>query len=218
MRKQSLFRVDLPYAERRRNRADWGFAILGPLGKPAMPELIALLQHHDSGVRRTAARCLGHIGPEAEVAVPAILPLLSERNTGLPILAAMDALGEIHRMPEVVVPAMLAFLQGSRAEWNYASPAMSVLRAYGAQATSAVPAIEAYLVHADADKRNNALNALNQIDPEAAARHIARRLKMESHEPSPNDVRIVDAPNARSLGLLHPTGQAARPHYESGSQ
>ncbi|MDB6040068.1 MAG: repeat-containing protein [Verrucomicrobiales bacterium] len=169
MRKQSFIKLDLR-GEHLRNRADWGFSILGSIGKPAIPELISLLRNDDRGVRCTAARCLGHIGPDAEVAIPALLPLLDERNYGLPILATMDALRDIHGKPDLVIPAMVEFLTGNRKEWNYSSPAMTVLRAYGAQAASAVPAIEIYLNHPDADKRYNADSALNVIDPAAAAR------------------------------------------------
>lgn len=168
-RKQSLVKIGLR-GERLRNRADWGFAILGPVGKPAVPELTSLLRNDDPEVRQSAARCLGHIGPEAEAAIPDLMPLLAERNYGLCILSAMDALRDIHGRPEVVVPAMLEFLNGSRKEWNYASPAMNVLRSYGTRATSAAPAIVAYLTHPDADKRNIAESALNAIDPDALAR------------------------------------------------
>lgn len=171
MRKQSFIKLDLQ-GEHLRNRADGGFSILGSIGKPAIPELIALLRNDDPGVRCTAARCLGHIGPDAEVAIPTLLRLLDERNNGLPILAAMDALRDIHGKPDVVIPAMAEFLNGNRKEWNYSSPAMTVLRAYGAQAASAVPAIEIYLNHPDADKRYNADSALNAIDPAAATRLI----------------------------------------------
>lgn len=175
MRKQPLFKFG-PRGERLRNRADWGFAILGPMGKPAIPDLIALLKNGDPDVRCSAARCLGHIGPDAEAAIPDVLPLLAERNYGPSILSAMDALRNIHGRPEVVVPAMVEFLHGSRKEWNYASPAMNVLRGYGVRATSAVPAIEVYLTHPDADKRNNAESALNAIDPDAMARIGAKGL------------------------------------------
>ena len=164
IKKIPLLKLDPKTAELRRNRADWGFSVLGPLGHAGIPELTTLLQHPDPGVRGTAARCLGHIGPGAEAAIPAILPLLAERNQGLVILNAMDALQNIHQQPELVVPVMLEFLEGSRTEWNYSVPAMNVLSQYKRQATSAIPALKRYLNHAETDKRNAAYNALNYID------------------------------------------------------
>lgn len=153
-----------PRSETTRNRADWGFSILGPLGEPAIPSLVTALTDQDPGVRATAARCLGHIGPKAESAIPAILPLLEERNLGKPILSAMDALREIHRRPDLVVPQMLAFLNGERASWNYSVPAIDVLRAYGADPAPALPAIKDFLNHPESDKRSAADSAITFIE------------------------------------------------------
>jgi len=164
--------VTLPNHYNLHNRADWGFSMLGEMGRPAIPDLMELLQDPDSQVRGTAARCLGHIGPDAAVAIPSLLPFLAERDNGFVITHALIALRGIHAQPERVVPALLEFLNGSRADWNYAERALDVLHAYGAQATSAVPAIEAYLSHAERSKRRAALHALDNIDPAAAARAL----------------------------------------------
>src|SRR5262249_11698899 len=43
---------------------------LGKIGKPAVPALIKALDSPDDEVRRGAAMTLGHIGPQAEDAVP----------------------------------------------------------------------------------------------------------------------------------------------------
>lgn len=161
--------LKLSSAATRRNRADWGFVLLGGAGQTAVPELTALLSSPDPQVRSTAARCLGHIGAPAESAIPAMLLLLSERNQGIPILSAMDGLAEIRLRPDLVVPAMIEFIHGDRTSWNYSSPALQVLRAYGSNAISAVPAIQAYLVdNPDGGQRDLAFNALERIDPEAA--------------------------------------------------
>ncbi|HRI15483.1 MAG TPA: HEAT repeat domain-containing protein [Verrucomicrobiota bacterium] len=161
---RNLIQASQPKSELARNRADWGFAILGQVGEPAVPELVAALKDEDPGVRATAARCLGHIGERAESAIPALLPLLEERNQGIPILSAMDALRSIRGRPDLVIPAMVEYLSGDRMSWNYSVPAMSVLRAYGADAAPAIPAIKAYLRHPDSDKRNGADSALTFIE------------------------------------------------------
>lgn len=161
--------LKLSSAATRRNRADWGFALLGENGRAAVPELTALLSDPDPDVRGTAARCLGHIGAPAESAIPEMLRLLSERDQGTPILSAMDGLAEIRLRPDLVVPVMIEFIHGNRTSWNYSLPALQVLRAYGSNAISAVPAIQAYLVaNPDGGRQFVALNALERIDPEAA--------------------------------------------------
>lgn len=164
--------LKLSSAATRRNRADWGFALLGEDGRTAVPELTALLSDPDPDVRGTAARCLGHIGAPAESAIPEMLRLLSERNQGTPILSAMDGLAEIRLRPDLVVPVMIEFIHGNRTSWNYSLPALQVLRAYGSNAAPAVPAIQAFLLaHPDGGRQYLALNALERIDP-AAAKHV----------------------------------------------
>ena len=151
-------------------KSSYGFGALGPIAKPAVPALIELLNDRNPRVRACAAHSLGLIGPEAESSISALLPLLDERNEGIPILASMSALGSIHKRPEIVLPALLQFLNGERKDWNYAAPALDALGWYREQARFAVPIIEEFLQDPDESKRNAALNALNRIDREAAAK------------------------------------------------
>jgi len=172
LRKQSVIQVQVHNDDYYHARSSYGFGALGSIAKPAVPALMELLHDKNPRVRACAAHSLSLIGPEAEPAIPALLPLLDERNEGLPILASMDALGAIHKRPEIVIPALLRFLNGDRKEWNYSVPTMYAIRRYGDEAKSIVPVIEEYLHHPDADKRDAALNALNRIDPEAANKAV----------------------------------------------
>ncbi len=178
IRKQSVIRLRLYNDDYYHARSSYGFAALGPAAKPAVPALIELLRDRNPRVRACAAHSLGLIGPEAEAAVPALLPLLDERNEGIPILESMGALGFIHQQPEIVIPALLQFLNGPRKDWNYATPALDALGWYRDEARFTMPVIEEYLHHPDVSKRNAALNALNKIDREAATK-AARSMPKE---------------------------------------
>ena len=59
-------------------RALKAYRILGPL---AVPDLIDALRNPEEGVRRSAAECLGEMRERAQVAVPALMATLSERNS-----------------------------------------------------------------------------------------------------------------------------------------
>jgi HEAT repeat protein len=54
---------------------------MGPDGKDAVPDLIALLNDDDEETRKLAARALGRIGPEAAAAIPALKKMLLEPPT-----------------------------------------------------------------------------------------------------------------------------------------
>jgi HEAT repeat protein len=142
--KQSFIEFRLRNDDYYRARSSHGFSTLGSIAKPAVPALIKLLRDKNPRVRACAAHSLGLIGPEAESAIPALIPLLDERNKGTPILASMGALGSIHKRPEIVLPALLEFLNGERKEWNYAAPALDALGWYREEARFAIPVIEEY--------------------------------------------------------------------------
>jgi hypothetical protein len=157
-------------ADHSHTMAGWGFTVLRSAGQPAVPSLIRLLKENNPDVRACAAHCLGAVGPDSRAAIPHLLPLLDERNNGKVIHESMQALGNIHEQPKIVVPALLEFLNGARKEWNYSHAAMQALRCYGAQATTAIPAIEAYLDDPDKQKQEEAFNTLGGIDLQAVKR------------------------------------------------
>ena len=155
-------------------KASYGFSILGPLAKPLVPALINALDEKNAGVRAAAAHSLGAIGPGAETAVPTLINHLNDRNDGLLIEESMMALGKIGEKSEIAVPALMEFVNGPRRDWNYIVPAIDSLRRFRGKARSASPALQELMNSPDPNVRNAALNALNNIDPEAAIKSLTK--------------------------------------------
>jgi HEAT repeat protein len=169
--KQSVIRFHFRRAEYCHAKATYGFGALGPAARPAVPALIRLLHDQDKEVRAAAAQCLSLIGADARDAVPALIRALNEEGNGYgPVLLnSMLALGAIHSEPEVVVPLLVEYLNGSRKDWNYGASAMDALSRYREKAKPAVPAILPFLNDPDESHRSSAEAALCAIDPQAAA-------------------------------------------------
>jgi HEAT repeat protein len=134
-----------------------------------------LLKDEDYQVRAIAANDLATIGPEAEEAIPALFPLLDERNHGIPIIEAMMALGAIHRRPEIVPPRLLEFLNGDRNDWNYQSPALDAIGRYRSDAKALAPVIISILDDPDSSRNSAAESALIMIDPLLAQKTFRAR-------------------------------------------
>ncbi len=92
--------------------------------KAALPELIRCIQIYEpeeknrnssqSEAREWAARAIGNIGPEASVAVPYLIPLLSDENDYVRSNAA-EALGKIGPAAEQALPFLK---KGMRKDWT----------------------------------------------------------------------------------------------------
>lgn len=168
--KQSFVSLRIRDGDYYHSRASFGFAALGPIAKPAVPELILLLSDTDRGVQAAAANALAGIGPEAEDAVPSLLRCLDDRNNGILQIETMMALGSIHKKPEIVVPVLIEYLDGPRKEWNFMAFALPALGWYGEEAKAAIPTIKQYLDDPNGNIKSEANNALWRIDREAAAK------------------------------------------------
>ncbi len=84
-----------------------GFHALGQAASPAVPTLIAMLETNYVA----ACSALEAIGPTAVEATPALLKQASLTN-GADTIFALRALGQIHGMPELVVPFLRDQLAG----------------------------------------------------------------------------------------------------------
>jgi HEAT repeat protein len=109
---------------------------MGPAAGSAVPLLIPLLTDSDSSVRLAAIDALAGIGTPAKTAIPALAALRSDPDPMIRISVAF-ALNTLGSSPTEVIPGLIEALnRGVRLE-----EAFAVLRAMGANARAAVPAI-----------------------------------------------------------------------------
>jgi HEAT repeat protein len=146
-----------------------GFFLLGPMAKPAVPALVALVSDRDPGVRATAVSVLVQFGPEAHAAVPALLKCLNDPRSAVRI-EAMICLGNIHSQPELVIPVMMDCLQGPAPATPIRYYAVVGIGNFGTQAKPAVPTLLRLLDDEDAQIRSLVTNSLLGIDLDAAAK------------------------------------------------
>jgi HEAT repeat protein len=193
-----------------------------------VPQLIEVLASQHLSVRRKAPLALGRIGPQAKRAVPALVRLLEDDDSGVRVNAAA-ALWQIARDPRGIDALEEAIRQGTYTEPYKAAVALGRL---GPDAETAVPVLIAALGHADEDVRRASARALGQIGPAAipavqqalaAPQEPVRRYAVQALgwigppalpaliEALDNNDAPVRASAARELGRLGPEASAARP-------
>jgi HEAT repeat protein len=148
-----------------RAQAAAALAEVGPLAKPAVDELIHLLQaDSDPDVRLRATSALGSIGPEARAAVPVLVDQL--RKNGI-CISTVVALGQIHSHPELAVPALVDVYLTS--ETRVAIWPLGALQNFGpAAAQFGIPILKKALKEAinqeDREVMNRAATALDALE------------------------------------------------------
>jgi hypothetical protein len=145
------------------------FKALGEQARPAVPALIALLDSKQKRVRYLAVFSLRTLGPVARDALPQLLKCLNDPEFAVRDDAVMS-MGAIHEQPELSIPATTNFLANNRHDSILARDAIDSLRAFGGPAKPTVPASLPFLNDKDPEIRNAAARALQEIDPEAAAK------------------------------------------------
>src|SRR5262245_1599695 len=149
--------------------AETGFWALGPIAKPAVPALTAMLTNGDDQLRGTAVADLGLIGPGAVDALPVILDLLKNDRAPFIRMWAAGVLGQIGaEHPDKIVPPLIELLKPEYDSTLHGN-AIGSLGRCGTQAKDAFPFIVPYLNDPSPGIRIAATNALRQIDREAAA-------------------------------------------------
>ena len=195
LRRYGFVRVRVLLARDWRTRAALACGALGPLGSPAIPDLLEMcksdplsynvaasaigqmgeiaverlavaLTNPNRNVRRAAAVALGYIGPPARAAVPALIKCLQDEDIDVCVNAS-QALGVIGiGSPEVVKTLIEALAHpDSVVRCN----AVGSLATFGKSAKAAVPALLKLLDDNDEVVRSDATNALRRISPESAA-------------------------------------------------
>jgi HEAT repeats len=192
-------------ADQKHDLANTGFGILGAEAKDAVPGLISIYRENISeDLRTTAANALRLIGPAAKEAVPALLESLARPNLSMEADGnTIDALGEIHSHPELVVPALLKCLNDSNQNIRWL--AMGSIASFGADARMAVPALLAEATNPASRSRGPAIQALGRIrcEPETFLPVLRRGLK----DPNPQ-IRVAAA---EALGDFGPDAKPAIP-------
>ncbi|HUA67319.1 MAG TPA: HEAT repeat domain-containing protein, partial [Candidatus Saccharimonadales bacterium] len=136
-----------------------------------VPLMVNALQDPVPGVRMTAVMALNKIDPQ-NPASSNFASVLAGCMTGTPghtpgVVRAVIMLGELHRDPEVAVPALIQALQSSSG-YVRANAADSLGR-FGGQAETAIPALTKALGDSDAGVRRQAAAALKRINSDAPA-------------------------------------------------
>lgn len=148
-----------------RAAASYAFGMLQSMAKPAVPDLVKLLQDPEPDVRSGAASCLGRIGPAAEEAVPALVKSLDDPEAQNNAFAALRCMGA---KSDVVLPVLISYL--SYTNLGQQGWALAHLPELGPDAKAAVPKMVELLNSPDEYLRRGATNFLPKIDPEAAVK------------------------------------------------
>jgi hypothetical protein len=112
--------------------------------------------------RMAAAIELGEFGPAATAAIPELVRMVKGNNVFSRRLA-IDALGDIHSEPDVVIPLLVPYLDDD----NMNEAAASALGKYGSAAKAAVPKLIPLLKINDPEMQEVVRAALRNIDPGA---------------------------------------------------
>lgn len=153
---------------------------LGPKAAPAVPELVAILRtkdrsetNEDDYLRRAAAETLGHIGPAAKAAIPALVESLADPAMEVQAAAART-------LPQIspdAVPAELVKALGQRAE------SRAVDWAFQGFGEKGVPALVAALGDPHRDVRRRAIGILYGLSAKATAALPSLKKATEDEDP-----------------------------------
>jgi HEAT repeat protein len=133
-----------------------------------VPTMVNSLKDSDPQVRMMAVKALNQFDPQ-NAAKSNFVPVLAACLTGPQDATAVNEsvimLGELHREPDLAVPALIQSLQSS--EYYVRANAAAALGRFGNQAKTAVSALEKALKDSDASVRRHATAALNRINSRA---------------------------------------------------
>ena len=133
------------------------------IGKPAVAELIPLLNDEYPEIRESARDALSSIG---EPAIPALLPLLKHENPKFRRIVAA-AIGDMGTPSKMRIQTMMRLLKDPDAKIR--SLSASAIASIGVSAQSAVPELIPLLKDPDIQVRANTLGAIRSIGKPAAA-------------------------------------------------
>jgi HEAT repeat protein len=172
----------------------------GSVGGGDVTSLIKDLESQDARTRARAAKGLGDLGPEAQLAIPGLLKAIKD-NDALTRRAASDALAKIGPAAKADLPALAGALKDNNLEvQRYAAGAVGEL---GGDAESAVPELLELATSGDALLKQIVLRALGKTG--GGARDKVIPVLSEALKDSQKDVRVAAAEGLTSLS----TGQSS---------
>ncbi len=136
-----------------------------------VPTLADLLEHHDAAIRQRALDALFRIGPNAQSALPRVIPLLDSPDRRVYCNAALTVAGLSLKKPgPAVAPLVRMAATDDPERLKYALFALTELGEHarvklGRDAAPAIAAFIATLAHRDARLRRLALRGLWSMRP-----------------------------------------------------
>ena len=175
----------------------------GPAAKPAVSELLKMLNNDDEITRVNAAVALWKIDRHPK-AVPALLELLRQGNSSQAYAAAV-ALGDMGQEAKTIAPALIEALHSPSADVRRAAS-----RSLGQLGNAAFPALTKAkaLQDPDAQARRMVIEALSWMGPDAVPALI---FAMKDASPA------VRRSAARALGNLGSEAKPARSALEAAA-
>ena len=155
---------DITTEDRIRWRAAQGLAALGPIAKPALPELKRLLftNYFHSSIKE-AAYVLASVGPEGIAILTNAVGPQAEWSG----MCAIWALGQHPTAGKQVIPFLISATRSTSE--GTACGAIQVLGLFHIDAEQVIPALTNCLTSANPAVRGDAMRALGQFGPEAAS-------------------------------------------------
>jgi HEAT repeat protein len=150
------------------------YLILRGMAPESIGPLIQSLSGTNSQVRALAAGALGKIGTNANAAIPVLEVWLHDKNLGFR-MEACDVLGSLGADPKVFLPVVIKSLP--EADYDTLDFQLNILVRFKSDARPAIPVLLEIFSNTPASNnptngwiRGDIMNAMRDIDPEAAAR------------------------------------------------
>jgi HEAT repeat protein len=138
------------------------------MGHEGVAVLLQAVTNQDYVLRSSAVLALGGVRSDFDKVVPALIEELKHDEISLLRGVAAADLIELHKQPDLVVPAFSEFLaspDASKRAWG-----ATLLKGFGADAKAAIPLLLKERSDEDPDVRKAAEEALVKIAPETEAK------------------------------------------------
>lgn len=196
-----------------------GFQALGARAKPAVPELLSLLNEPDRMTRVYTLWALGAIGPAAEEAVPVLLDVLRCEPIATDGIPAAEALGNIGPASAKAVPIIIEKIRSRTCPWDL--PLVVALGNIGSRDAVPVLAEVAQGQHvsravgatslSEELRRHKAVDALERLGPSAGAAVPVLVRLLQAPETGGRTGRYFTERLIRALAAIGPEAMEAVP-------